>query len=89
MKDVTCKLDIQDYTARLETTKRGQCWQKNKKKKIRKEFHTEEIAGAKSLMQERPGHVLDMEIMKIFLKHSDQVAKKTDTYGRTTSNQIV
>ena len=40
-------------------------------------------------MQERPGHVLDMEIMKIFLKHSDQVAKKTDTYGRTTSNQIV
>ena len=32
MKDVTCKLDIQDYTARLETTKRRQCWQKNKKK---------------------------------------------------------
>ena len=28
-------------------------------------------------MQERPGQVLDLEIMKIFLKHSDQVAKKT------------
>lgn len=76
MKDVTCQLDIQDYTARLETTKGGRCWQKNTKK-IKKEFHTEEIAGAKSLMQERPGQVLDVEIIKIFLKHSDQVAKKT------------
>ena len=26
MEEVTCKLDIQDYTARLETKKGGQCW---------------------------------------------------------------
>lgn len=76
MKDMTCKLDIQDYTARLETTKRGQCWQKNTKKN-KKGIPHRRNRGAKSLMQERPGHVLDMEIMKIFLKHSDQVAKKT------------
>lgn len=39
MAEVTGKLDIQDYIARLGTKKGGEFWWKNSKK----EFHVEEI----------------------------------------------
>ena len=39
MEEVTGKLDIQDYIARLGTKKGGEFWWKNSKK----EFHVEEI----------------------------------------------